>query len=85
MNRQAIDGPGAALDELASDYGGVRGALCAGALLLGYLGELPGCNAGACNAVSWLLFDAVERLDECARALEGALGAGKAGKGAAGA
>ena len=84
MNRQAIDGPGAALDELAGDYGGVRGALCAGALLLGYLGGLPGCNAGACNAVSWLLYDAVGRLDECVGALRGLVGsAGRAMSGMA--
>lgn len=68
--RNAINSPSAAVDELSSDFGGVRGALCAGAQLLCYLGETPGCNAASCNAVSWLLFDAVERLDECARVLE---------------
>lgn len=72
MARPAIDCPSAALDALACEFGGVRGALCAGSEMLRSVAE-DGKDAqtAACDAVSWLLLDAVGLLDDCVRAIKG--------------
>ena len=72
MGRPTIDCPRAALDALVGTYGGVRGALCAGSETLRSVAEDGGdAHAAACDAVSWLLYDAVGQLDESVRALKG--------------
>ena len=83
MARPAIDCPRAALDALEGAYGGVRGALCAGSEMLCAVSQAGAdSQAAACDAVSWLLLDAVALLEECVRALkgEGLAGGGVSGE-----
>ncbi len=72
MARPKVDGRTAALEALERSHGGVRGALCAGSEMLCAVAQGgEDAQAAACDAVSWLLWDAVGLLDECVNALRG--------------
>lgn len=78
MARPKVDCARAAIDALEGSYGGVRGALCVGSEMLSSVAQ-DGADsqAAACDAVSWLLWDAVELLDECVRAIRAEVAQGK--------